>query len=181
MGKIVFESVDTFITRNVSSFRNRDYYREMEKEITKDVESLRERRTERARRRKLHFHRGHLPPSPSLSLPPLTPLSRVCISRSSTKLFLRNDTRSVNEYITYREHIENFSPCQILKKSYFFLLPSNLSIRIESSRIRSFDKLSTRIFFDTRNSLLKLSICAKDFLVDRVFFSSPSSSGNLPL
>lgn len=62
MGKIVFESVDTFITRNVSSFRNRDYYREMEKEITKDVESLRERRTERARRRKLHFHRGHLPP-----------------------------------------------------------------------------------------------------------------------
>lgn len=59
MGKIVFESVDTFITRNVSSFRDRDYYREMEKEITKDVESLRERRTERGRRRKLHFHRGY--------------------------------------------------------------------------------------------------------------------------
>lgn len=63
MGEIVF---DTFITRDVSSFRDRDYYREMEKEITKDAESLRERRSERGRRRKLHFHRGY--PLPNMHI-----------------------------------------------------------------------------------------------------------------
>lgn len=161
MGKIVFESVDTFITRNVSSFRNRDYYREMEKEITKDVESLRERRTERARRRKLHFHRGHLPP--------LTPLSRICISRSSTKLFLRNDTRS--EY-TYREHIENFSPCQILKNPiFFFFFPSNLPIRIETrGYVASTNFDESENIFRHEEFVVKVVDLRKGFLLDRVFF-----------
>lgn len=112
MGEIVF---DTFITRDVSSFRDRDYYREMEKEITKDAESLRERRSERGRRRKLHFHRGYPLPNMHIVLVHeiVSPQQRMHAARTNIRI----------------ENISDF-PYLRLKNLYsisFFLFP-NLSI-----------------------------------------------------
>lgn len=163
MGKIVFESVDTFITRNVSSFRDRDYYREMEKEITKDVESLRERRTERGRRRKLHFHRGY----PLLRCREYAYRARPRNCFSATIHAARTNIRTSR---TYRI----FPPVpisilrQILKNLSLFFFPKNpnLSIWIQTPERRTLTR--RKVFFDTRNSLLKLLICKR--LINFFFF-----------
>lgn len=165
MGKIVFESVDTFITRNVSSFRDRDYYREMEKEITKDVESLRERRTERGRRRKLHFHRGY-------------PLLRCCEyayrarPRNCFSATIHAARTNIRTSRTYRI----FPPVpisilrRILKNLSFFFSPRTRIFQFGSKLRETEWRTLTRrkVFFDTRNSLLKLLICKR--LINFFFF-----------
>lgn len=169
MGKTVFESVDAFITRNVSSFRDRDYYREMEKEITKDVESLRERRTERARRRKLHFHRGY----------PLLLHRREYAYRARPRNCFSATIHAPRTNI----HIENISDFpsvsilrQIFKNLYsvsFFLSSFSRGIFQFGYKLRARrnGKLwrSEKYFSTRKNSLLKLLI-SKRFVVDLVFF-----------
>lgn len=110
---------------------------------------------------------------PSRLSPPS--LSRICISCSSTKLFLRNDTRCANIRTSRTYRI--FPPVpisilrQILKNLSFFFSPRKTRIFQFGSKLREteWQTLTRRkVFFDTRNSLLKLLICKR--LINFFFF-----------